>query len=111
MPGGTGWILDGFLATLKQAVLLEKVFSGYDAAAMGDDLLEPASHASTEKTFSKSSLVPDLRPPRPPPSPVSRLVSLSLSIYQMIIVWSELCKLMSVYLFHVLISVPCADVG
>ena len=73
LPEGTGWILDGFPATLKQAVLLEKVLSGYDAVAMGDELLEPASDATSNKTFSKSSLVPNPRPPQPPPPPVSGL--------------------------------------
>lgn len=68
-------MLDGFPMTLMQAVLLEKAVSGYDATVRHKDLLSSldTSTDDAKKPMKKSQLVPDPRPPLPPPLPVSGL--------------------------------------
>ncbi|KAK3767112.1 hypothetical protein RRG08_017986 [Elysia crispata] len=65
IPEGTGWILDGYPQNYNQAKMLEKALSGYDPNA-------PSTAKRELKTKQrKSSLVPDPRPPAPPPEPPS----------------------------------------
>jgi len=59
IPDGTGWILDGFPATINQAKLLEKALTGNDVIPVGPK----SSYKDVAKKAKKPKLVSDPHPP------------------------------------------------
>ncbi|XP_018418957.1 PREDICTED: sperm flagellar protein 2 [Nanorana parkeri] len=58
IPANSGWVIDGFPATLNQAKLVEKALTGYDPDKM-----------ATRNKKKMSTLVKDLGAPQDPPPP------------------------------------------